>query len=126
MKKADFQNMIEQLHNADVTELTQFIDAATDLVEQKRAAERLKITDKFAEMAAKAGYSLDQLFGKHGPAKVAPKYRNTKNPSETWTGRGRQPTWLAKAIEGGAKLEDFVIKSSAAMRATAPRTEAAE
>jgi DNA-binding protein H-NS len=26
--------------------------------------------------------------------KVFPKYRNPKNRSETWTGRGKQPRWL--------------------------------
>lgn len=40
-------------------------------------------------------------------AKVAPKYRNEKG--ETWTGRGKKPRWLAAALTGGAKLEDFLI-----------------
>nr|WP_255763802.1 H-NS family nucleoid-associated regulatory protein [Pelomonas sp. P7] len=25
----------------------------------------------------------------------------------TWSGRGRRPTWLTEAINGGADLEDF-------------------
>jgi DNA-binding protein H-NS len=39
---------------------------------------------------------------------VAPKYRDSATGT-TWTGRGRQPKWLAAAIEGGKKLEDFKI-----------------
>ena len=41
--------------------------------------------------------------------KVAPKYRNPENPTETWAGRGLKPRWLAAAIKSGKKLEDFSI-----------------
>ncbi len=41
--------------------------------------------------------------------KVAPKYRNPEDPSETWAGRGLKPRWLAAAIKSGKKLEDFSI-----------------
>ena len=37
------------------------------------------------------------------------KYRNTDNNEETWTGRGRKPTWLVDALATGRKLEDFAI-----------------
>lgn len=43
-------------------------------------------------------------------SKVAPKYRNPANASETWTGRGKQPRWLATLTEQGRKLEEFLIK----------------
>jgi DNA-binding protein H-NS len=41
--------------------------------------------------------------------KVAPKYRNPDNPSETWAGRGLKPRWLAAALKAGKKLEYFSI-----------------
>jgi DNA-binding protein H-NS len=37
--------------------------------------------------------------GRLGP--VAPNYRNSENPAETWAGRGLKPRWLTAAIEGG-------------------------
>jgi DNA-binding protein H-NS len=40
---------------------------------------------------------------------VAPKYRNPGDASQTWTGRGRQPAWVAEALAGGARLEDLAI-----------------
>jgi DNA-binding protein H-NS len=46
--------------------------------------------------------------------KVAPKYRNPKNRSETWAGRGAMPRWLAAEIKKGKKREDFAIRKSAA------------
>jgi DNA-binding protein H-NS len=45
--------------------------------------------------------------------KVAPKYRNPKNRSETWAGRGAMPRWLVAEIKKGKKREDFAIKKLA-------------
>ena len=42
--------------------------------------------------------------------KVPPKYRNPANKAETWTGRGKQPLWLAAQIKKGKKIEEFLIK----------------
>ncbi|MBP6797381.1 MAG: H-NS histone family protein, partial [Luteimonas sp.] len=42
--------------------------------------------------------------------KVPPKYRNPANPTDTWTGRGKQPRWLADLVKKGKKPEDFLIK----------------
>jgi DNA-binding protein H-NS len=40
---------------------------------------------------------------------VQPKYCNPENPSETWTGRGRQPRWARAQLSLGRRLEDFRI-----------------
>jgi DNA-binding protein H-NS len=53
-----------------------------------------------------------QADGKRGAMKgrkVAPKYRNPKNRSETWAGRGAMPRWLAAEIKQGKRREDFAI-----------------
>ncbi len=42
--------------------------------------------------------------------KLAAKYRNPANRSETWAGRGLKPRWLTAALRKGKKLEDFLIK----------------
>lgn len=39
---------------------------------------------------------------------VAPKFRDNASGS-TWTGRGKQPKWLAAALLSGKTLEDFKI-----------------
>jgi DNA-binding protein H-NS len=39
--------------------------------------------------------------------KVPPKYRGPSG--ETWAGRGAKPRWLVAAINGGKKLDDFLI-----------------
>ncbi|WP_016850206.1 H-NS family nucleoid-associated regulatory protein, partial [Xanthomonas citri] len=66
--------------------------------------------------------------GKPGPragrklGKVPPKYRNPGNAQETWTGRGKQPRWLAELTAAGKKVEDFLIsKVGGAKKATAKK-----
>jgi DNA-binding protein H-NS len=41
--------------------------------------------------------------------KVAPKYRNPADASQTWTGRGKSPLWVAELKKAG-KLDAALIK----------------
>lgn len=41
---------------------------------------------------------------------VFPKYRNPAVPSETWSGRGRQPHWVSALLASGVLLEDCRIQ----------------
>ena len=61
----------------------------------------------------------DAPSGKRGGSKlkgskVAAKYRNPQNRSETWAGRGAMPRWMAAEIKKGKKRESFLIDKSAA------------
>jgi DNA-binding protein H-NS len=66
-----------------------------------KAAKAAKPAAKAAKKAAGKGRKL---------GKVPPKYRNPANPKDTWSGRGKQPLWLADQVKKGKKLEDFLIK----------------
>ncbi len=44
--------------------------------------------------------------------RVLPKYRNPLVPSETWSGRGKQPRWLVTAMRSGRKIDDFKINEA--------------
>jgi DNA-binding protein H-NS len=106
---------IEKLSYAELTELQSRVEA---LIDQRKAEEQVKVRQKAAELAAKAGFNLEDIVATRGGngsakgkgSKVAPKYRNPKDPSQTWTGRGRQPKWLATELKKGRKLESFRIK----------------
>lgn len=87
------------------------------------------VRNKLTQLARAEGYSIAELFGAAAPdsgrrgsaakapakkaakntGKVAPKYRNPDNPTETWTGRGKQPRWLAAQTASGRNLADFLI-----------------
>jgi DNA-binding protein H-NS len=40
---------------------------------------------------------------------VKPKYCNSEQPSETWSGRGKKPRWLVEQLKMGRLVEDFRI-----------------
>jgi DNA-binding protein H-NS len=44
--------------------------------------------------------------------KVFPKYQNPSEPSETWSGRGKQPRWLTAALMTGRAIEEFIISDA--------------
>lgn len=97
---------IDNLSYAELLKLEERIKAAI----ATRKAEDAKVTKaELKAMAAKAGFDLDELFGrKRGPrpgSKAAVKYRNPKDPSQTWTGRGRKPNWLVEALKKGGKID---------------------
>jgi DNA-binding protein H-NS len=43
---------------------------------------------------------------------VHPRYQNPPNPSETWSGRGKQPRWLMAQLIQGKHLDDFRIPAA--------------
>lgn len=73
---------------------------------------RSQVREKLEAIAAEAGFKIGELFGGRGGKgrKVAAKYANPDDPSDTWTGRGRRPRWLTAKIKGGEKQEKFLIK----------------
>ena len=127
--------MAIDLNSLSTKELSALINEAkkrkTTLAKRKPL---LAVRKKLTQIAKVEGYSIPELFGdvvaprgrapksagsdkaatrkprKTAGAKVAPKYRNPSNSSETWTGRGKQPRWLAAQTGTGRKLEEFLIK----------------
>jgi DNA-binding protein H-NS len=73
---------------------------------------RSELRQKLEAVAAQAGFKLSDLFGGRGGKgrKVAAKYANPDDPSETWSGRGRKPRWLAARLKAGDRIEKFLIK----------------
>lgn len=84
--------------------------AMKDAHERDRAAAR-RAAEK---AAAEYGFSLDEVApgagGKKSKgAKAAAKYANPSDPSQTWTGKGRQPNWYRDLIAKGTSPDDLLI-----------------
>ena len=101
-------NGLDKMSYAELLKLQERIEAA---IAAKRIEDAASTKEQLRAMAEKAGFSLNDLFGKRGGRKGAGeiKYRNPKDTSQTWTGRGRKPNWLVEAVKKGAKLESFGI-----------------
>lgn len=96
------------------------------IIDEKREEER-KISAAQAErseqltsikaMMLDAGIDPSELIGESAPSKRTPKlakYRYLKDGKEQgWTGQGRMPAPIAKAISQGGTLADFLILGSA-------------
>ena len=78
--------------------------------EKRKKAEVLAAVEKVAKAN---GYSLKELFDGESAAskkiKVAPKYANPNDASQTWTGRGRKPRWVEELLASGKSLNDAAI-----------------
>ena len=94
---------------AELSELRSQVDR---LIVEKQSSEKVALRQQMADLAKDHGMSLDEVLGKvrKGKGSVAPKYRDPKNPENTWTGRGRMPRWMVSATKGSkAKKEDYLI-----------------
>lgn len=86
----------------------------TRLVELRKENEQ-KVREKIAAMVRAEGLDLDEVMGRSSKgrgakkAKVKAKYRNPADPSQQWSGRGRQPLWFAAAIKAGKKEKSLLI-----------------
>jgi DNA-binding protein H-NS len=108
--------MMPDISNLSVEELKRLQIEAEALIASKKDQAVEDAYQQILEIADKVVLTIEQIleFGatkrkKSTRKSVEPRYRSKKNPSETWTGRGKQPRWLVAELESGAKLEDFLI-----------------
>ena len=92
----------------ELKRLKKDLDKAIANYDDRRKAEARRDLE---EKAREYGFSLSELADVKTTkrAAVAPKYRNPGNPEQTWSGRGRQPTWFREAIVVGMEPDDLKI-----------------
>ncbi len=113
------QKMISSLNYTELDELSALIqrERAGKLDEARRT-----LMAEIEEKAASIGLTPDQLFGQSRNAPEKPKRgKKTEQQSapaavkfrspdgQTWSGRGRKPTWLTQAEAGGQSAEEFRV-----------------
>ncbi len=82
-----------------------------EIKEYKNRARTAALKDIQA-VAKKHGLSVDEIVGKKGKSRKAAapaKYRNPADPSQTWSGRGRQPAWYKDALKKGKTAKSLEI-----------------
>lgn len=75
-----------------------------------------KARERILAIAQETGVSVEELLAiggkkqkKSSGQKVEARYRNPGDNNQTWTGRGRQPKWIADGLASGKSLDDFRI-----------------
>ena len=126
---------INNLSSKELADLIVEANKRKKVLAKRKPANQVKAA--VAKFLKSTGWTFDELYGKSVAAKpaaaatastpaaapkarkstkgrslgkVAAKYQNPANGKETWTGRGKQPRWLAAETTKGKKLEEFLIK----------------
>jgi DNA-binding protein H-NS len=103
--------MAKSLERMTYRELQQLGERVERAKATARERERATLREKMESLVSNAGYRIGDLFGRGGKGRtVAVKYANPDNPTETWSGRGRQPKWLSAKLKAGNKIDRFLIK----------------
>ena len=101
-------NGLEKMSYAELLKLQGQVEAA---IAERRVSDAHETKEQLRQMAEKAGFDIKELYGRRGSPRGSgvAKYRNPKDASQTWTGRGRKPNWLVDAVKKGAKIDSFAI-----------------
>lgn len=103
----DFNNLSE-------TEIQALIDNAEKALKEKQSSKRKEVIAKIKELAASIGVTVELVEGdkkvERKTGKVAAKYRNPVDASQTWTGRGLAPKWMQDLLAEGRNKSEFEIK----------------
>lgn len=105
------KNNAIDLDNLNVDELRAITENAQQLIAKKQHQRLYDAYMQFEQIAEDSNATIEEILkaGEKLEKKRSIKYRNTDNKEETWTGRGRKPTWLVEALAAGRDLEDFAI-----------------
>ncbi len=101
---------LNAMSRSELKQLRKDVDKALSTLEKR---ERKAAIAAAEEAAAKHGFSLSDLSGSAPKGKAAPKnppkYRNSEDATQTWSGRGRKPDWIKAAEAAGTDLSTFEI-----------------
>lgn len=114
-------------------ELQALIADANAQMQEAHSNQVRTVREKIDAVLKSAGLSINDVYptrggkksaGKKGAGLVAPKYRNPES-GETWSGRGRQPLWFAKAVKkSGGSAESLLIGGAVAKKAAPAKKKA--
>jgi DNA-binding protein H-NS len=85
--------------------------------EKKRAKEEVEAArNEIYAIAHRLGMPLKDLIGNSSvvrkpTGKVAVQYRNPRDSSQEWSGRGRQPNWFKELVASGADLQTAKVRA---------------
>jgi len=104
---------------AELKKLKSKVEKAIVGREQRRKKDARQAMEKVAK---EFGLSVDDVLKGGGGATKAkpkkagakrkaakPKFRNPKDASQTWSGRGRRPDWFNAAVAAGKSADDMAI-----------------
>jgi DNA-binding protein H-NS len=115
-EKATDGSHLPDLGAMDFEELWVMHQQITKILADRIVAEKQELENRLAKLnqmdvagEEDANQSAEDSTSRRKYPKVHPKYFNPQSPSETWSGRGKQPRWLVAALKSGHGLDEFRI-----------------
>src|SRR5690349_11651957 len=108
LKSYESAMLRQDLEAMEFEELWLLHEELTRILAEKITAEKQELEKRLAQL--NQGEKLESIERPTAGAgagssprrkypKVAPKYYNPRQPTETWSGRGKQPRWLVAALQ---------------------------
>jgi DNA-binding protein H-NS len=72
-------------------------------------AQKRDLEKRLERLGGRLGASSNDNRQRRAYPKVYPKFQNPTRPSETWSGRGKQPRWVVELLGAGRAIDDFRI-----------------
>ncbi len=108
--------MKTNLKPLSIDDLIALRDEISREIESRRKEARKKLWQEFQDKAKALGVSLEELLAgqkktraKARSGKIAVKYVHPADKTLTWTGRGKQPLWVAEWLRAGKSLDDLKV-----------------
>jgi DNA-binding protein H-NS len=118
MASSDLEMTRLDIEAMSLDELWSFHERIVDILSSRMTAEKQELEQRLDQLrrGQHKGIVLEldrtqivRPVARRSYPQVLPKYQNPSDPSETWSGRGKQPRWLVSALKAGARIEDFLI-----------------
>jgi DNA-binding protein H-NS len=104
------------LSSYNLSELKELQHGIDQEIKNRQQGDLAKARQQILSIAQDVGVTVEELLAvnskkssKGKGQKVEPQYHNPADKGQTWSGRGRQPKWIAEGIAGGKQLADFRI-----------------
>jgi DNA-binding protein H-NS len=101
---------LDKLKAMPLDDLWALHETVISMLALKIEAQKRELERRLEELGRKFGGSPNAISQRRPYPKVRPKFRNPKRPSETWSGRGKQPRWVSALLAVGSSLDDFRIQ----------------
>jgi DNA-binding protein H-NS len=93
-----------ELDRMSTDDLSSLHIEVSQLLQQRLQREKLRLEERLERLQT-------PMVSERRPyPPVLPKYCNPDQPSDIWSGRGKQPRWLIAQLKSGRRIEDFRIQ----------------
>jgi DNA-binding protein H-NS len=92
-----------------LNELWTLHETVASILASKIEARKRELENRLEKLGRRLGVFSNVVSLRRPYPKVYPKYRNPTRPFEKWSGRGKQPRWVAELLGAGRTIDDLRI-----------------